>query len=125
MRKRGGMRYRDACFSKLSRLPGFARRGYDAGHESTFLLAIGWAAASGGQVVGFAGFADSGAGTASVALARQDEPDEVIVDARMEGYATNMEMPEGSSGGTWVVFVLLTVITAGGLLKDAKRTHLD
>ena len=62
---------------------------------------------------------------ASVALARQDEPDEVIVDARMEGYATNMEMPEGSSGGTWVVFVLLTVITAGGLLKDAKRTHLD
>src|SRR6185437_15624063 len=64
-------------------------------------------------------------GPASVALAsRQDEPDEVIVDARMEGYPTFQEMPEGSNGGTWVVFVLLLVITAGGLFKDAKRTHL-
>jgi hypothetical protein len=62
---------------------------------------------------------------ATTALARNDEPDEVIVDARMEGYKTFLEMPDASSGGTWVVFVLLMVITAGGLFKDAKRTHLD
>ncbi len=62
---------------------------------------------------------------ASMALARQDEPDEVIVDARMEGYAGEPTMPEASTGGTWVLFVLLMAITAGGLFKDAKRTHLD
>ena len=61
----------------------------------------------------------------SVALARTEEEPPEIVDARLEGYAGQMSMPESSTGLTWFVFVILGVVTAAGLFKDAKRSHLD
>ena len=62
---------------------------------------------------------------ATPALARSNEPDREVVDARLEGYSTNVSLPPGSSGLTWVTLVVLGVICCGGLFKDAKRSHLD
>jgi hypothetical protein len=61
----------------------------------------------------------------ATALARQDETEPDVVDARLEGYAGNVSLPQGSSGMTWAIFVVLAVFTAAGLFKDAKRSHLD
>lgn len=61
----------------------------------------------------------------SAALARQDEPEQEIVDARLEGYAGNVTLPPTSSGLTWFLFIILAVFAAAGLFKDAKRSHLD
>jgi len=63
--------------------------------------------------------------TPSTALARSEEPEPDIVDARLEGYSGNMTLPAGSSGMTWAAFVLLAVVGCAGLFKDAKRSHLD
>ena len=56
---------------------------------------------------------------------RQGEEEREIIDGRLEGYATNVTLDSGSTGLTWVVFIILTIICLGGLFKDAKRTHLD
>lgn len=56
---------------------------------------------------------------------RQGEEERELVDARLEGYATNVTLDSGSTGLTWVMFIILAVICLGGLFKDAKRTHLD
>ena len=61
----------------------------------------------------------------SVLAQRQGEEEREIVDARLEGYASNVTLDSGSTGLTWVVFIILTIICLGGLFKDAKRTHLD
>ena len=63
--------------------------------------------------------------TPLAALAARDEPEREIIDGRLEGYASNVTLEGGSTGLTWVVFIILTVICLGGLFKDAKRTHLD
>jgi hypothetical protein len=61
----------------------------------------------------------------SRALARSDEPEPDVVDARLEGYGGNVTLPSSSSGLTWVLFVVLAVVGSAGLFKDAKRSHLD
>jgi hypothetical protein len=61
----------------------------------------------------------------SPATALAQEEDENMYDARLEGYAGNVALPQKSSGLTWVLFLVLTMIAAGGLFKDAKRSHLD
>jgi hypothetical protein len=58
------------------------------------------------------------------AMAQDDEGSD-IYDARLEGYAGSVTLPQSSSGLTWVIFIVLMVIAAGGLFKDAKRSHLD
>ena len=55
---------------------------------------------------------------------RQGDEEREIVDGRLEGYASNVTL-DGSTGLTWVVFIVLAIICLGGLFKDAKRTHLD
>ena len=62
---------------------------------------------------------------ATTALARSEEQEPDPVDARLEGYPTNVSLPESSSGLTWVAFIFLGVVGAGVLFKDAKRSHLD
>ena len=62
---------------------------------------------------------------ATTALAARDEVEADPLDARLEGYANNVTLPEVSSGLTWMIFVVLMVFVAAGLFKDAKRTHLD
>jgi hypothetical protein len=61
----------------------------------------------------------------SVLAQRQGEEEREIVDARLEGYASNVTLDSGSTGLTWFVFIILAIICLGGLFKDAKRTHLD
>ena len=61
----------------------------------------------------------------ATALARSEDADPDIVDARLEGYAANYTLPAGGSGLTWFIFVILSVVACVGLFKDAKRTHLD
>ena len=52
------------------------------------------------------------------------EADREILDARLEGYPSNVTL-EGSSALTWILFIVLALLALGGLFKDAKRTHLD
>jgi len=59
------------------------------------------------------------------ALARQQEPEREIIDARLEGYATNVALPESTTALTWLLFAFLGVVCLSVLFKDAKRTHLD
>ena len=60
----------------------------------------------------------------ATARAAEDE-EEGVYDARHEGYANSVTLPIKTSGGTWFLFVILMVIGAGGLFKDARRSHLD
>ena len=62
---------------------------------------------------------------ATTALGRSEEQEPDPVDARLEGYPTNVSLPQGSSGLTWVALVFLGALCVGGLFKDAKRSHLD
>jgi hypothetical protein len=55
--------------------------------------------------------------------ARRAEHD--VVDARLEGYTTNVTIEGASTGLSWVLLVVLGAIMFAGLFKDAKRTHLD
>jgi hypothetical protein len=52
-----------------------------------------------------------------------DEPE--IYDARLEGYAQKVQLDAGSTALTWLVLIVLGVLTVGVLFKDAKRSHLD
>src|SRR5437899_2752376 len=61
----------------------------------------------------------------ATALARTDDTEPDVVDARLEGYPGTVSLPEASSGMTWAAFVILAIFAAAGLFKDAKRTHLD
>ena len=60
----------------------------------------------------------------ATAMAQDDEGSD-IYDARIEGYAGGTQLPVKSSGLTWIIFIVLMVVAAGGLFKDAKRSHLD
>jgi hypothetical protein len=60
---------------------------------------------------------------APLSVMAQDEREPL--DARLEGYATNVTLDSGSTGLTWVLFIVLALLALGGLFKDAKRTHLD
>lgn len=46
-------------------------------------------------------------------------------DARLEGYENNVLIADDSVALTWILFVVLTMVTLGAVFKDAKRTHLD
>jgi hypothetical protein len=53
----------------------------------------------------------------------EDEPD--IYDARLLGYDKTVQLDSGSTALSWVLLIVLGVVTLGVLFKDAKRTHLD
>ena len=52
-----------------------------------------------------------------------DEPE--IYDARLLGYDKTVQLDSGSTALSWVLLIVLGVVTLGVLFKDAKRTHLD
>lgn len=72
---------------------------------------------------------------ATSAFARTEEIEREPIDARLEGYAEsstpganrplNVTLDTGSTAVTWILTIVLGVLTFGGLFKDAKRTHLD
>ena len=48
------------------------------------------------------------------------------VDGRLEGFATQGNLPEtGSTVLTWMLFGVLGSVAVGVLFMNAKRTHLD
>ena len=61
----------------------------------------------------------------AVVLARQETPERETLDARLEGYPTNVTIDSHSTGMIWVLLVVLGVLVFAGLFKDARRTHLD
>ena len=50
--------------------------------------------------------------------------EEKVPNARLEGFGRNVKV-EGSTTGTWVLFVVLSVVCMSVLFKNAKRSHLD
>ena len=61
----------------------------------------------------------------TVALAARNEPEREPVDARLEGYPTNVTLEGGSTAMTWILLIVCGALIFGGLFKDAKRSHLD
>ena len=59
------------------------------------------------------------------ASARAADDESTSYDARIEGYPTKVQLDAGSTGLTWLLLVVLGVLTVAVLFKDAKRTHLD
>lgn len=56
--------------------------------------------------------------------ARADD-DEVLHDARTEGYAAKVQVTKASVALVWLAFLFVSVVSMAALFKDAKRTHLD
>jgi hypothetical protein len=63
--------------------------------------------------------------TPTVTLAARNDIQREPIDARLEGYKTNVTLEGGSTGLTWVLLIVLGGITFAGLFKDSKRSHLD
>ena len=64
-------------------------------------------------------------GSPGAAHARQQQQEREIIDARLEGYTTNVALEEGSTALTWLFMAFLGVVCLLPMFKDAKRTHLD
>jgi hypothetical protein len=62
--------------------------------------------------------------TPTVSLAKEDE-ETARLEARLEGYPTNVRMKEGSTALTWLMIGFLSAAAVSTMLKNAKRTHLD
>jgi hypothetical protein len=61
-----------------------------------------------------------------IAFAASKEDEETVrLEARMEGYASSVHTPGGSTSLTWIMIGFLSVVTIACLFKNAKRTHLD
>lgn len=58
----------------------------------------------------------------ALALAKDEE---TLLDARVDGYAKTVKVPEASSTLLWAILLVLTAICIAALFKDAKRSHLD
>ena len=56
--------------------------------------------------------------------ARADD-DEVLHDARTEGYPQKVQVTKASVALVWLAFLFLSVVSMAAIFKDAKRTHLD
>ena len=61
----------------------------------------------------------------TVALAARNEPDREIIDARLEGYQSNVTLPGGGTSLTYILLIIFGALVFAGLFKDAKRSHLD
>ena len=56
--------------------------------------------------------------------ARADD-DEVLHDARTEGYGQKVQVTKASVALVWLAFLFLSIVSMAAIFKDAKRTHLD
>ena len=62
----------------------------------------------------------------TLALAqRRGEPDREPIDARLEGYPTNVTIEGGGTALLWLMLGVMGALVFAGLFKDAKRSHLD
>lgn len=60
----------------------------------------------------------------SSARAAVDE-EEVLHDARTEGFQGKVQVTKASVALVWLAFLSLALVSMAALFKDAKRTHLD
>ena len=60
----------------------------------------------------------------STASSARADDEEIQLDARMEGYATKVDIG-GSTALTSFLLMVLTGLSLGVMFKDAKRSHLD
>ena len=60
-----------------------------------------------------------------VAFAAKEDEETAQLEARLEGYSTNVRAAAGSNSLTWVMIGLVAALTAACFFKNAKRTHLD
>jgi hypothetical protein len=64
--------------------------------------------------------------TPVMVLARSNEDEDTVkLEARLEGYTTNVRLTSGSTALTWLMIGFLSAIAIAVLFKNAKRTHLD
>lgn len=59
------------------------------------------------------------------AAARAADEEEILHDARTEGYTGKVQIDKGTTALVWLAFIGLSLVSLGVLFKDAKRTHLD
>ena len=57
--------------------------------------------------------------------ARGADDDEVLHDARTEGYGAKVQVTKASVALVWLAFLFMGVVSMAAIFKDAKRTHLD
>jgi hypothetical protein len=57
------------------------------------------------------------------AMAGDDEDSHY--DARVQQYDPNVELKSSSTGGAWMMMLLMGVVCVSVIFKDAKRSHLD
>jgi len=57
--------------------------------------------------------------------ARAADDDEVLHDARTEGYPQKVQLTKASVALVWLAFLFMSVVSMAAIFKDAKRTHLD
>jgi hypothetical protein len=63
--------------------------------------------------------------SAPVHAASSDDEESAPPDARLSGYDKTVDLSSSTTALTWVLLIVLTIVTLGVLFKDAKRTHLD
>jgi hypothetical protein len=51
--------------------------------------------------------------------------DQTPIDGRFQAYGQTVALPPGGTALFWLLLIPLTVITVGGLFKNARRSHLD
>ncbi len=62
----------------------------------------------------------------AITFARPTEDETAALEARLEGYGTQVRLTEaGSTGFTYLLLIMLGVIGIIVLFKDARRSHLD
>lgn len=59
------------------------------------------------------------------ALAKGEDEEAQLLEARLEGYTDPVRMDSGSTALTWLMFIFLAVVALAVMFKNAKRTHLD
>lgn len=63
--------------------------------------------------------------TPVMALAKGEDEEAQLLEARLEGYTDPVRMSSESTALTWLMFIFLAVVALAVMFKNAKRTHLD
>jgi hypothetical protein len=62
---------------------------------------------------------------APMAAMAQDEEEDKIYDARLEGYSANVTLDSRSTALSWMLLMALAAVCVGVMFKSANRSHLD
>jgi hypothetical protein len=53
------------------------------------------------------------------------DEEEILHDARTEGYPMKVQVTKASVALVWLAFLFMSVVSMAAIFKDAKRTHMD